>query len=82
MPIPAQSLLVVKNGSKMRGRCSALMPWPVSATVTRTSPSSGALVAMVSLPPPGMAARAFRISWMNASCSWTVLPRTCGVGVA
>ena len=33
-PVPLPTGLVVKNGSKIRSRCSALMPQPVSVTFT------------------------------------------------
>src|SRR5262249_12122722 len=77
MPTPDQSpAFVVKNGSKMRGRWSALMPRPVSLTATRASFSVVTDVSIVSRPPPDfdMAPRAFWTSWMKASCSWVALP--------
>ena len=39
-PVPLPTPLVVKNGSKMRERCSGLMPVPVSEMRTTSAPSS------------------------------------------
>src|SRR5882672_1241350 len=37
-PVPLTSGFVVKNGSKIRSRCSGAMPGPVSAKAIRTPP--------------------------------------------
>src|SRR3569833_3031829 len=39
-PVPSPTGLVVKKGSKMRGRFSGAMPWPVSSISTHTWSSS------------------------------------------
>ena len=58
-PVPSSGPLVVKNGSKMRRCVSASMPIPVSLTEsTPSSPSRD--VAIVSVPPAGIASTALK----------------------
>src|SRR5436305_9455066 len=52
-PVPLTSGFVVKNGSKIRSRCSGAMPGPVSAKAIRTPPFAVS-VRTVSEPPFGM----------------------------
>ena len=70
-PVPLSSSFVVKNGSMTRGRCSAVMPAPVSANSSTTArrPSSRKPGARrnVSVPPSGMASPAF-VSRFRKTC--------------
>lgn len=50
-PVPCPSSLVVKNGSKMRGRTASAMPLPVSRTEIQASPRT-TCVLTVTLPGP------------------------------
>ena len=50
IPVPDPTSLVVKNGSKMRGRISLGMPGPVSATRTTMLPLSGDAASTRHLP--------------------------------
>ncbi|QEL16825.1 hypothetical protein PX52LOC_03798 [Limnoglobus roseus] len=72
-PVPLPGPLVVKNGSKILACTSAVIPHPVSVTLSKTyapacmfgwvaaypASSSTFRVSIVSRPPPGMASRAF-----------------------
>jgi hypothetical protein len=62
-PVPAPTLLVVKNGSKMRGASSSGMPGPSSAISTIAQPSSER-VAIVSVPLPASASSALSIRFV------------------
>ena len=78
MPVPLPNSLVVKNGSNIWAFVFASMPQPVSVTASITcgpgsveaagrhtrSSSSTFEVSMVSLPPAGMASRAFTARFM------------------
>ncbi len=64
-PEPA-SPLVEKNGSKMRRRTASGMPMPVSRTMMATSVSRVS-VAMVRVPPSGIASIALRMRFVSSS---------------
>src|ERR1039458_5691836 len=78
-PVPLPTSLVVKNGSKIRGRISGGMPQPVSLTLTHanepgragevwaavTSSNFTAEVSMMSWPPLGMASRALTVRFLR-----------------
>src|SRR5690606_15088102 len=56
-PVPSPGCLVVKKGSKSRGRSAAAIPGPSSSTSSRISPASGAARTwIVPLPPIASAA--------------------------
>ena len=84
-PVPLPSSLVEKNGSVALRKVSASMPWPVSATTSRTyrpgassasSRASTASTAIVSVPPSGIASRALTTRLSTASSIWFVSSRT------
>jgi hypothetical protein len=76
--------LVVKNGSKSRALISGVMPVPVSLTGERGVRAGGdtkvrlrvglveldVAVSMVSVPPRGMASRAFTARFMTICSTW------------
>src|SRR6185437_12760163 len=66
-PVPSPSPLVVKKGSKTRGRTDAGMPDPVSFTSTRQTPSATDVLS-VNTPPFFMACTAFKIKFIK-TCS-------------
>jgi hypothetical protein len=61
--------LVEKNGSKMRWRTVSGMPTPVSATDTRTWRPAVWRLAIVSVPPWGIASIALRMRFVSTSLS-------------
>jgi len=77
-PVPLPTSLVVKNGSKARSKTSGLIPVPVSRTDTSTqswraiSSGNSSLVALTfavsisTVPPPGIASRALRVTLSSA----------------
>ena len=91
-PVPLPTPLVVKNGSCARARTASSMPVPVSATdrhsivpassgpaPSRSAPSSSpARAAIVTVPPPGIASRAFTTRLRRASSSWWASTRAGG----
>jgi hypothetical protein len=83
-PVPEPTDFVVKNGSKMRGRTSVAMPQPLSSTLSSTNspawapgcraassdPSVTLRVPRASVPPSGMASRAFTHRFMSTCWIW------------
>ena len=74
-PVPRPTALVVKNGSNTRAWTSGDMPMPVSVTVrwTAWTPPAGAgglAVAIVSVPPPGMASPALALRFISTLENW------------
>ena len=64
-PKPVPACLVVKNGSKIRGRSASDSPGPLSATLS--SMASGETVDVIaSVPPWGIASRALRTRFNSA----------------
>src|SRR5574342_182282 len=61
----------------MRGRSPGGMPPPVSCTTISTAPPSRR-VDTVTVPPSGMASRAFRSRFRKTARSWASSPRTGG----
>ena len=82
-PVPWSGPFVVKNGSKTRAFTSAVIPTPVSATVSRANrpgppavARSAGAVRTVSVPPPGMASRAFTARFITTCSRWVRSART------
>ena len=81
-PVPTPTGLVVKNGSKMRGRTSSGMPTPVSEISTATRPPSSMDVAsrtsLRSGAFPGMACAALTSRLRKTCTRRPSFPRTKG----
>ena len=89
-PVPLPVSLVVKNGSKIRALVASSMPQPVSVTASianrRTAAASRSraysgscstlAVSTVSLPPVGIASRAFTTRFMSTCSSCPTSART------
>ena len=66
-PVPSPSVLVVKNGSKMRSKRSGGMPGPVSRIASSTVPSGLTVAVTLTRPTPRIACAALR-SVLKITC--------------
>src|SRR3989454_7546109 len=76
-PVPCPGGLVVKNGSKIRGRTSSGTPGPSSSNSTSTSPRCRR-ERTVSRPRPSIASSAFEARAMKTWRIWPSLIATAG----
>src|SRR3989441_92886 len=76
-PVPCPGGLVVKNGSKIRGRTSSGTPGPSSSNSTSTSPRCRR-ERTVSRPRPSIASSAFEARAMKTWRIWPSLTATAG----
>src|SRR3972149_364933 len=68
-PTPCPDGFVVKNGSKIRSRSSARMPWPVSLIAISMRLCAGSKrVLRINVPVPAIASAALTIMFMKTCC--------------
>ncbi len=82
IPSPVPDGLVVKNGRKMRSRCSGAMPTPVSLTTTTARPSR-TIRSTSTRPPPAAASMDSTAFLMTLAKTWRSFwpsPRTIAPG--
>jgi hypothetical protein len=72
---PWRRLFVEKNGSNIFAISLFGMPQPVSEKTSLTQSVSSLLIAIVNLPPRGMASQAFTITFVITCCSCSGSPR-------